>query len=154
LPKDFDFSLRIDKSVWNYKGIRPSNFPEKRIQGISSLLSKTVTSGLVIFFLHNIESEINNENPKSALKNIMNFDGIGTQRKEEMFFNIIMPFMIVYSEGSKIQNFLNFIFETHPPLSENKIIRIFRKNYPQIKIENVKTYMGAILFQKDSMTNE
>ena len=154
MPKDFDFSLRIDKSVWNYKGIRPSNFPEKRIQGISSLLSKTVTSGLVIFFLHNIESEINNENPKSALKNIMNFDGIGTQRKEEMFFNIIMPFMIVYSEGSKIQNFLNFIFETHPPLSENKIIRIFRKNYPQIKIENVKTYMGAILFQKDSMTNE
>ena len=104
--------------------------------------------------MHNIESEINNENPKSALKNIMNFDGIGTQRKEEMFFNIIMPFMIVYSEGSKIQNFLNFIFETHPPLSENKIIRIFRKNYPQIKIENVKTYMGAILFQKDSMTNE
>ncbi|MGC9200989.1 MAG: DUF2851 family protein, partial [Candidatus Aenigmatarchaeota archaeon] len=25
LPEDFDFSLKMDKSVWNYKGIRPAN---------------------------------------------------------------------------------------------------------------------------------
>ncbi|MGB9721728.1 MAG: DUF2851 family protein, partial [bacterium] len=44
LPKDFDFSLKMDKSVWNYKGIRPANFPEKRIKGISILLSETIVS--------------------------------------------------------------------------------------------------------------
>ena len=29
LPDFFDFSLRMERSVWEYKGIRPNNFPEK-----------------------------------------------------------------------------------------------------------------------------
>ena len=82
----------------------------------------------------------------------MNFDGVGIQRKTEMFFNIIMPFFIVYSEDDKIKNFLNFIIEKHPPLSENGLIKSFKLNHPDIKIENVKTYMGAILFQKSKRT--
>ncbi len=47
LPEDFDFSLRMDKSVWEYKGIRPANFPEKRIKGITDLLKKSIEKGLV-----------------------------------------------------------------------------------------------------------
>ena len=82
----------MDKSVWEYKGIRPANFPEKRIKGITELLEKSIEKGLVNFFLEKVKTEIKNKNSKSALKNIMNFKGIGKQRKEEMFFNIIMPF--------------------------------------------------------------
>lgn len=152
LSEDFDFSLKIDKSVWNYKGIRPANFPEKRIKGISILLSQTIEKGIVHFFLERIKAELNNKNPKDAVKKIMNFGGIGLQRKVEMFFNIIMPFFIVYSEDDKIKNFLNFIIEKHPSLSENGLIKSFKLNYPDIKIENVKTYMGAILFQKSKRT--
>lgn len=55
---------------------------------------------------------------------------------------------MVYTENEKIKNFLKFIFEKHPPLSENKLIKSFKLNYPDINIENVKTYMGVILFQK------
>jgi hypothetical protein len=29
LPKDFDFSLKMGKSVWQYKGTRPANYPKK-----------------------------------------------------------------------------------------------------------------------------
>ncbi len=148
LPTDFDFSLKLNKSVWNYKGIRPANFPEKRIKGISSLLSKTVEKGIVNFFLDRIKTDLNNKNPKDAVKKIMSFEGIGIQRKMEMFFNIIMPFVMVYSDDNKIKDFLDFIFENHPPLSENIFIRAFKVNYPDIEIENVKAYMGAILFQK------
>ncbi|MGB9773402.1 MAG: DUF2851 family protein, partial [Bacteroidota bacterium] len=151
LPKDFDFSLKTDKSVWNYKGIRPENFPEKRIKGISILLSNTIDEGTVNFFLEGIKAELNNKNPKDAVKKIMNFEGVGAQRKIEMFFNIIMPFFMVYSEDDKIRNFLDFIFEKHPPLNENKLIKSFKLNYPDIEIENVKTYMGAILFQKQKV---
>lgn len=84
-------------------------------------------------------------------KNIMNFEGIGIQRKEEMFFNIIMPFMMVYSQDDEVQNSLRFMFENYPPLSENRVIKSFKLSYPQVKIENAKTYMGAILFQKQSI---
>ncbi len=38
LPKG---GLKLDKSVWNYKGIKPANFPDKRIKEISILLSGT-----------------------------------------------------------------------------------------------------------------
>ncbi|GBD03456.1 hypothetical protein HRbin19_00742 [bacterium HR19] len=154
LPKDFDFSLRMDKSVWVYKGIRPANFPEKRIKAISGLLEKTTESGIVNFFLERIKSETKNKNPRKSLKDIMNFEGIGLQRKEEMFLNIIMPFMMVYSQNSEIQSFLRFMFENYPPLSENKVIKLFKLNNPSVKIENVKAYMGAILFQKQNINDE
>ncbi|HOJ71351.1 MAG TPA: DUF2851 family protein [Syntrophorhabdaceae bacterium] len=154
LPENFDFSLRMDKSVWNHKGIRPANFPEKRIKGVSGLLSKTSKSGLVSFFLEKIKSEINNKNLKKALKNIMNFEGVGIQRKEEMFFNIIMPFMTVYSQENEVQKFLSFMFENYPPLSENKFVRDFKYSHPEIKIKNVKAYMGVILFQKKNIEDE
>ncbi len=148
LPTDFDFSLKLDKSVWNYKGIRPANYPEKRIKGISNLLSKTSEKGIVNFFLDRTKTELNNKDPKDAVKEIMKFEGIGLQRKTEMFFNIIMPFLMVYSDDD-IRDFLVFIFEKHPPLSENKLIKSFKGTYPDIKIENVKTYIGALLFSKD-----
>ncbi len=148
LPTDFDFSLKLNKSVWNYKGIRPANFPEKRIKGISSLLSKTVEKGIVNFFLDRIKTNLKNENPKDTVKKIMDFEGIGVQRKTEMFFNIIMPFIIAYSKEEKIKTFLYFLFENHPPLAENRLIKSFKSTYQDIKIENVKAYMGALLSQK------
>ena len=68
LPENFDFSLRMDKSVWEYKGIRPANFPEKRIKGIVELLEKSVEKGLVNFFQEKVKSQTENKNSKSALK--------------------------------------------------------------------------------------
>lgn len=154
LPETFDFSLRMDKSVWSYKGIRPANFPQNRIKGISGLLSNTAELGLVDFFLERIKSETESKNLKGSLKNIMNFEGVGIQRKEEMFFNIIMPFMMVYLQNNEDQEFLRFMFENYPPLFENSVIKSFKLSYPQVKIENVKTYMGAILFTKQGMISD
>jgi len=51
----------MDKSVWEYKGIRPANFPEKRIKGIVELLEKSVEKGLVNFFLKKVKSQIENK---------------------------------------------------------------------------------------------
>jgi len=154
LPSDFDFSLRLDKSVWNHKGIRPANFPEKRIKGISILLSETIKEGIVNFFLERIKANLNNKKPEDAIKKITNFEGIGVQRKTEMFFNIILPFVMVYSDDVNINNFLNFIFEKHTPLIENKIIKSFKSNNPDIEIDNVKKYMGALLYQRNELANE
>ena len=148
LPEDFDFSLRMDKSVWEYKGIRPANFPEKRIKGITELLEKSVEKGLVNFFLKKVESQTQNKNPKLALKHIMDFKGIGKQRKEEMFFNIVMPFLMVFSEDKNIQPFLTFMFENYPPLTDNRLTKAFKTKHPDLKITTVKEYMGIIFFEK------
>ena len=78
----------------------------------------------------------------------MDFKGIGKQRKEEMFFNIIMPFLMVFSEDKNIQQFLNFVFETHPPLQDNRLTKAFKNEYPNLKITNVKQHMGAIFLRK------
>lgn len=49
LPVNFDFSLRMDKSIWDFKKIRPANYPDKRIKGISYLLAEVSRGGLLIF---------------------------------------------------------------------------------------------------------
>lgn len=78
----------------------------------------------------------------------MDFKGIGKQRKEEMFFNIVMPFLMVFSKGEKIQRFLNFMFETHPPLTDNRLTRAFKNNHADVTITSVKQYLGVIFFEK------
>ncbi|MEN3046909.1 MAG: hypothetical protein ABDH49_08045 [Candidatus Hydrothermales bacterium] len=134
--------------MWVYSGIRPSNYPEKRIKGISYLLSSSLDKGLVIFFKNNILSQIENKNPRSSLRKIMNFQGIGLQRKEEMFFNIIMPFMLALNSDPNINNFLEFLFDTYPPLKYNSLIKKFLINHKNIKIKTVKDYMGVIFLMK------
>lgn len=147
LPEEFDISLRIGRDIWEYKGIRPANYPDKRIKGIANLLCLTKDKGIVFFFLDRIRFQLSNINARKALKNIMSFDGIGEQRKEEMFFNIIFPFYMVFPEDAEIRKFLEFMFETYPPLSENRFIKKFKNRY-NLNIKNVKEYMGALYMMK------
>jgi hypothetical protein len=78
----------------------------------------------------------------------MDFKGIGKQRKEEMFFNIVMPFLMVFSKDEKIQQFLKVIFENYPPLTHNRLIKAFKARHPDLEITTVKEYMGVIFFEK------
>ncbi len=159
LPDYFDFSLRMNKSVWDFKRIRPANYPDKRIIGISYLLAKTISDGLINFFAQNILKEKkkikNQKEAKKCVEKIMNFKGIGIQRKREMFFNIILPFCIAYYENqnSNIVQFLKEIFEIHPPLPENSIIKTFKSminisNYSKL-VSSTKIYFGAQFYIKN-----
>lgn len=156
LPEFFDLSLRLDKSVWKYRGIRPANFPEKRLKGIINLLVDSLDNGIVNYFIQNIQKVIQQVDFTKVVTRIMNFDGIGEQRKKEMFFNIILPFVMVYSENKTILNFLRKLFENYPPLGKNKFIKNFEIKFPEVEIRNVKEYMGAIYFinnEKDETLN-
>ena len=151
LPDDFDSSLKMDRSVWTCKGIRPSNYPEKRITGISCLLAESVNVGLVNFFETCIKNEIQSNsdfnNVRKSVKRIMSFKGIGIERKRDMFFNIILSFMLVYAELNgltQVEQFLTQIFENHPPLLENSVIKRYRKTQPAINYKTVKQYFGIL----------
>ncbi len=175
LPDDFDFSLRMEKSVWNFKRIRPVNHPDKRISGISYLLSETAHNGLVHLILEKIKTVgailavAHDERPgashdptnraKFFVNKIMDFKGIGILRKREMFFNIVLPFCIAFSEdkNSEIVRFLNAIFSSHPPLSENSITKKFKSvigesNYNKLNT-STKTYFGIHFYIKELYSN-
>lgn len=149
LPKDFDTSLKLEKSYWIFKGIRPANFPDKRIKAISYLLAATTDKGIYKYFKEQIEKnyheEINKTFAKKLVTQIMSFDGIGITRKREMFFNIILPFFLVEDSFNKFKRFLLEIFENHPPLEENSAIKKFYKEQGT-KIKNAKEYFGAMKF--------
>ncbi len=57
-----------------------------------------------------------------------------------------MPFLMVFSKDAEIQKFLRFMFETYPPLQDNRLTKAFKHNHPELKITNVKEHMGAIFF--------
>lgn len=156
LPDDFDTSLKLDKSYWIFQSIRPVNFPDKRIEGISYLLSETIEKGIYNYFKEqiakNIVERLDKSSAKKTVEKIMSFKGLGINRKREMFFNILLPFYLSDDSFNKYHHFLLKIFETHPPLEENSAIKKFYKlmsnnlSKEKIKLASTKEYFGAIKF--------
>jgi len=158
--ENFDYSLKMDKKVWNLKRVRPANHPQNRIKQVSYLLSETVKSGGIFnFFKSKIEVNclINWEddfktNQKIAcrvVKEIMNFSGIGEERRVEMFFNIILPFfLVIYEEAQnyKMVGFLEDLYNYHRSPSPNSIIKNMQKELNIKKVNSVKEYMALIQF--------
>jgi hypothetical protein len=156
LPADVDTSLKLDKSYWIFQSIRPVNFPDKRIEGISYLLSETIDKGIYNYFKEQIEKnivvELDKSSAKKSVEKIMSFQGVGISKKREMFFNIIFPFFLSDETFSAYHNFLVRIFEIHPPLEQNAKIKKFYQIYTsthhseEITISNTKEYFGAIKY--------
>jgi len=158
--ENFDYSLKMDKKVWNIKEVRPVNQPQNRINQVSNLLYETVIeNGIFKFFKSRIEksyfSEWKNDfktNQRIAnkiVKEIMSFSGIGQERKVEMFFNIILPFFLVIyddEQNYKMVEFLENLYHYHRPLSTNSIIKNMQKKLNIKKLNSVKEYMALIQY--------
>lgn len=164
LPEDFDLSLKMDKSVWHYRRVRPPNRPEKRINGISKFLHKSFKVGLCKMFETAIEKASSiNKDLKSARKFCEELtklftdipEGtIGKNRAYEIIFNIIFPFFMAYFEqkdGKKLLEFVYKIFTVHPSLYDNSVTKYMKlqlfgqeKNTANKVIDNAVRYFGLI----------
>ncbi|MEW6215387.1 MAG: DUF2851 family protein [Nitrospirota bacterium] len=158
LPNDFHFSLKMDKSVWSYKGTRPSNFPEKRIENISVFLAESCKAGgLESIFKKRIEenytSLLDKRKAVKIAQSVSSLKGIGKQRSLEILFNIILPFYMVLFEKEGQKKYIDFIkklYQFHPPLADNSItkaikLKLFSKpEGASAIISSVKKYMGLI----------
>jgi len=163
--ENFDFSLKMDKNVWNLRGVRPANQPQNRIKQISHLLSETVVKdGIFNFFKSRIEKnyfdgwgkdfKLNQKIANKIVKKIMSFSGIGEQRKADMFFNIILPFFLVIYENEqneKLKEFLENLYEYHKPLSPNSVIKSMMRRFKIKNISSVREYMGLIQLYHEIM---
>ena len=163
LPEDFDFSLKMEKSVWRYRGTRPANYPERRIEDVSRLLFYALEDGLCSLFerkiVENYSEEVDKKRAMSFSRAIIQiFTGtkaVGKTRAMEICFNIILPlFVVVFKQRgeSRYANFLYKAYNLHPPLASNSITRIvgaqvFRdeKNDARRIVNSVKRCMGLIL---------
>lgn len=163
LPEDFDFSLKMEKSVWRYRGTRPANYPERRIEDVSRLLFYALEDGLCSLFEKKI---VENYSKKVDKKRAMGFSraiiqiftgtkAVGKMRAVEICFNIILPFFAVIFEErgeSEYADYLYGVYDLHPPLASNSIARtmgaqVFRdkKNEARRIVTSARRYMGLIL---------
>jgi len=159
---NFDFSLKMDKGVWNLERTRPQNHPQKRIEHISDVLDETVSKGGIFrFFRLKIEENYfeswtndlkSNQKIANAIVNkIMSFAGIGKERKVDMFFNIILPFFLVTYEDEtnhKMHDFLEKLYEYHKALVHNSITRAVMKKLGLVPgdINSIRGFMGLIQY--------
>jgi len=74
LPKGFDTSLRMKKNVWKYQSVRPPNFPERRIRGISGFFSQSCENGIYEFFKHRIQENFSQSVNKGNASQIVNLN--------------------------------------------------------------------------------
>jgi len=163
LPEDFDFSLKMEKSVWKYKGTRPANYPEKRIEGISRLLYYSLKEGLCSLFEKKI---IENYSERVDKRIAMKFSeaiaevfttikAVGKTRAMEICFNIILLFFaVIFKQRERMEyvDFLHKVYDLHPPLASNSItktmeMQLFRNktDNPGRIVTSVKRYMGLIM---------
>ncbi|MCD6471794.1 DUF2851 family protein [Candidatus Aerophobetes bacterium] len=163
LPKDFDFSLKMEKSVWQYKGTRPANYPKKRIEGISRLLFYSLKSGLCSLFgkkiIKNYSKEVDKKTAMNFSRAVMQIftaaKAVGKTRAMEICFNITLPFFTVIFEQrgeSKYASFLYKVYDLHPSLAGNSITRTMerqlfcdKKDNPRRIVPSVRRYMGLIM---------
>lgn len=155
IPPDFDLSLRMSKGLWVHKGVRPANFPERRIINISEFFAETTFCGIYDYFKEKIRISTKNyldaNSSKKIVEHVMSFKGVGITRKREMFFNIILPFFLAHlAIADDIKIFLKNLIVIHPSLEENGAIKKFhcviKKEFKitDFKFKNVKEYFGAL----------
>lgn len=164
LPEDFDFSLKMNKSVWRYRGVRPYNRPDKRIKGVSRFLYKSCKDGLCWMFEIAIEKGFTENTDQKSVREFcteltrlftdIRKGAIGKSRAYEIVFNIIFPFFIAHFEKNELKQFSEFlcrIFVVHPSLQDNSVtknmkLQLFGQNKDAASkvINNVVRYFGLI----------
>lgn len=173
LPEDFDFSLKMEKSVWQYRGTRPANYPERRIEDVSRLLFYSLGSGLWNLFekkiMENYSEKVDKKTAMSFSRAIIQIftatKAVGETRAMEICFNIILPFFAVIFEQRKESKYADFLYKAydlHPPLANNSITRTVEKqlfsnekNNPGRIATSARRYMGLILlYYKNKGTEE
>jgi len=162
LPKDFDTSLKMKKNAWKYQGVRPPNFPERRIKSISGFFSESCKNGIYEFFKQKIQenftSSVDNRIAPQIVNKIVSFKGIGQARGLEILFNILLPFYeVIFEKDGQVEivKFLDELYSIHPPLLDNSITKAMRKRLFKEKsgadiVASVKRYMGLIQLYNES----
>ncbi|MGV7221061.1 MAG: DUF2851 family protein [Nitrospinales bacterium] len=148
----------LSEKQWNFGGMRPANFPYRRIAGLSNLILRHNSQGIFTEFLKFLKSGIlisgdkgyNQPTKKTfdffcvegkgywnrhytpggkELKNSQQL--IGSDRSREITVNICIPLGIIYARASRsvpLETALGLLFKAEKKPTDNKLLR-FMKHY-------------------------
>lgn len=165
---------RMSPGEWKFGGMRPANFPYRRIAGLSYLLVNHLNQGVFADYLDNLKSAISIAGDKGYTaptrkafdffcvaakgywashyspggKTLLNPQQlIGQDRSREITVNICIPLGIIYARASKseaLETALGLLFEVEKKPTDNKWIR-FMKHYI---LGNKKEMVGLLTSDK------
>ena len=148
----------LSEKQWTFGGMRPANFPYRRIAGLSNLILRHSSQGIFSDFLKFIKSAILISDDKGynqptkkmfdffcveakgywgrhytpggkELKNPLKL--IGNDRSREITVNICIPLGIIYARASRsvpMETALGLLFKAEKKPTDNKMLR-FMKHY-------------------------
>ncbi|MGQ3685341.1 MAG: DUF2851 family protein [Candidatus Loosdrechtia sp.] len=144
--------VSMSKNEWVYSGIRPANFPERRIVAVAHLLSQYMSEGLFHHLL-SIFRAGDNENvstiptvTKSTLSLFLTIQDpywsfhyriggkklkksqklLGKERVSHILVNVIIPILLIYARKQndlKLEKILHLTYTNYAPLPITSVIR-------------------------------
>jgi len=133
------------ESDWRFDGVRPENYPGRRLAGLSYLLQRYEKSGLLASFLNRVQDAVD---PKESirLENALvihdsyywstrydfglygkyNSALIGRGRAAEIIINVILPFFAAYARLGgvrKLETRVEDVYRSYHALPENELTR-------------------------------
>jgi hypothetical protein len=148
--------VSMSKNEWIYSGIRPANFPERRIAAIAHILSHDMSRGIfrhmlsifhavegkkeeqtsVIMVINGIQSLfLNIQDPYWSFRYTVGGKRLkkpqkllGKERTSHIFANVIIPILLVYARK-------------HNDLNLEKILHLVYRNYTPLPVTSVIRFM-------------
>ncbi len=139
----------MNEADWQFAGVRPPNFPVRRLIALSYLLRRYHNTGL----LHGILNQVTQTSPESGpfslessllvtasgywakhfdfgLAAATNSALLGKNKAAEIAINVVLPFTYAWAdmvEESELREKAGSLFCTYPRLSDNEITRHMRQ---------------------------
>ncbi len=165
--KDFT-TKKLNYSHWNFSGIRPANYPYRRLSGMSFFLSKYMDKNFISIIYPAISGWLGDGYQKSKMNHISNLfpepiNGfwlnrhtplgkklscpkqlIGKDRASEIVIIVFLPVLLSFAKEHKwpsMKKILYQVYEGFPRLSSNRITR-FMEEFILGLIENKNNIMN------------
>ncbi|MBI4640184.1 MAG: DUF2851 family protein [Candidatus Tectomicrobia bacterium] len=137
------FSERMmPKEMWRHAGVRPANFPGRRIAAISHLLAKYLQKGLLQTFIQGLKnrssllldllSEVSDSYwsfryTLGGKKQAKGIRLIGRERASGILVNVVFPALLLYAREEhdrSLESALRSLYERYPAFESNATVRL------------------------------
>ncbi|MDN3515192.1 MAG: DUF2851 family protein [Candidatus Brocadia sp.] len=159
----------LTKDDWNYAGIRPANFPERRIAAIANILSECSSLSIFRYLLSVLEKVEGYKEEHKIIKTfrediqsifLNSYDPywsyhytwhgkkltkpvklLGKERASNIFINVIIPILLLYARK-------------HNNTKIEKILHLTYRNYSPLPGTSVTNFMGNRIFGQPQVSKK
>ncbi|MCF6153752.1 MAG: DUF2851 family protein [Candidatus Brocadia sp.] len=159
----------LTKNAWSYAGIRPANFPERRIAAIANVLSECSSLSIFRYLLSVLEKVESYEDAHKIMKRLIEdiqslfldiYDPywsyhytwygkklakpiklLGKERTSNIFINVIIPILLIYARK-------------HDNTKMEKTLHLVYRNYSPLSGTSVTKFMSHRIFGQSDVSKK